>query len=50
LLNYQNNYAERSNQLLEYQNFVAGLLIIFKVPTKLFWWFNKIIFRSIKIL
>jgi len=32
LLNYQNNYAERSNQLLEHQN----PLIIFKVPTKLF--------------
>jgi len=27
--------------------FFAALLIIFKVPTKLFWWFNKIIFRSI---
>jgi len=23
------------------------LLIIFKIPTKLFWWFNKIIFRSV---
>jgi len=33
-LNYQNNYVERSNQLLEYQNFFAALLIIFKVPTK----------------
>jgi len=33
LLNYQNTYAERLNQLLEHQN---PLLIIFKVPTKLF--------------
>jgi len=33
LLNYQNNYAERSNQLLEHQN---PLLIIFEIPTKLF--------------
>jgi len=33
--------------LLKYQNFVAALLIIFKIPTKLLWWFNKIIFRSI---
>jgi len=32
---------------LEYQNFFATLLIIFKVPTKLFWWSNKIIFRSV---
>jgi len=23
------------------------LIIIFKVLTKLFWWFNKIIFRSV---
>jgi len=29
----QNNYVERSNQLLEYQNF---LINIFKIPTKLF--------------
>jgi len=27
--------------------FFAALLIIFKVPTKLFWWFDKIIFRSV---
>jgi len=39
LLNYHNNYVERSNQLLEYHNFLkffATLLIIFKVSTKLF--------------
>jgi len=36
-----------SNQLLEYQNFFAALLIIFKVPTQLFWWSNKIIFWSV---
>jgi len=33
--------------LLNYRHFFATLLIIFKVPTKLFWWSNKIIFRSV---
>jgi len=36
LLNYQNNYMERSNQLLENQNFFQHLFIIFKILTKLF--------------
>jgi len=27
--------------------FFAALLIIFNFPTKLFWWSNKIIFRSV---
>jgi len=27
--------------------FLAALLIIFNILTKLFWWSNKIIFRSI---
>jgi len=36
LLNHRNNYVERSNQLLEYQKFFVELLIIFKIPTKLF--------------
>jgi len=35
LLN-QNNYVERLNWLLEYQNFFAALLIIFKILAKLF--------------
>jgi len=35
MLNYHNNYVEHSNQLLEYK-FFAALLIIFKIPTKLF--------------
>jgi len=30
--------------MLEYQNFIAALLIIFKISTKLFWWSTKIIF------
>jgi len=34
-LNHQNNYVERSNQLLE-SNFFAALLVIFNIPTKLF--------------
>jgi len=45
LLNYQNNYVERS-KLLKYQSF-ATLLVIFKTLRKLFWWSNKIIFRSV---
>jgi len=42
LLN-QNNYVERLNWLLEYQNFFAALLIIFKSLEKLFLLSNKII-------
>jgi len=34
-LNYQNDYVERSNQLLEYQHFFAALYIIFKVSNKI---------------
>jgi len=32
-LNYQNNYVERSNRLLE---FFTVLLVIFKISTKFF--------------
>jgi len=35
-LNYQNNYIERSLLAVKYQHFFTILLIIFKVPTKLF--------------
>jgi len=34
-LNYQNNYVERSCQL-KYQKIFVALLIIYKIPTKLF--------------
>jgi len=38
LLNYQNNYVERSNfkQVASLSKFFAALLITFKVSTKLF--------------
>jgi len=39
LLNYQNIYVERSKLLVaRISQFFAALLIIFKVPTKLFCW------------
>jgi len=40
----QNNYVERSDYCWNIRIFCDT---IFKVSTKLFWWVNKIIFRSI---
>jgi len=46
-LNYQNNYIKTLKPVARISKFFAALSIIFKVSTKLFWWFNKIIFRSV---
>jgi len=43
-LNYQNNYVKLVTRI---SKFFAALLIIFKIPTKLFQWFNKIISRFV---
>jgi len=48
LLNYQNNQKLcRTLKLVARVSTFFALLIIFKVLTKLFWWSNKIIFRSV---
>jgi len=45
-LNYQNNYVTLK-PVARILKFFIALLIIFKIPIKLFWWFKKIIFRSV---
>jgi len=39
-LNYQSKYIE-FKLVAKLVKFFAALLIIFKIPTKLFWWFNN---------